>query len=169
MKMANRLLGFVDNLSEWTGRVAGFLMFTLAFIVGYEVVLRYVFDSPTIWAHETAAMFFGAFIMLGGAYTLRHQAHVNMDIIYGRLPARGKAILDIITFVLFFLFCWLLLRDGWNLAWKSLLANEHASTVWAPPVYPLRMMLPVGAFLILLQGLAKLARDVITASTGRVT
>ncbi|MFH1034651.1 MAG: TRAP transporter small permease subunit [Pseudomonadota bacterium] len=161
-----RTLEWIDSLSEWTGRLVSFLIPGLAVVEVYEVVARYFFDCPTIWASELSSMIFGVFILLGGAYTLRQGGHVNMDIVYSRFSPKGRALLDIITFLLFLVFVGVLLWKGWETSWRSLKLLEHDSTEWGPPLYPFKFMLPLGALLLLLQGLAKLARDVQTLLKG---
>jgi TRAP-type mannitol/chloroaromatic compound transport system permease small subunit len=158
----SRVFHFIDLLSEWTGKASAFLVLVLSFLIGYEVVARYLFNRPTIWAHELSAMIFGTYIILGGAYLLSIRGHVNMDLIYDRLSPRKKAFLDIITFWFFAVFCIALVWKGGDTAWYSLKTGEHARTVWSPPLYPIKMVLPIGAFLLLLQGIAKFIRDVIT-------
>ncbi len=92
------LLAGIDWLSESVGKMAGLLIVVLALMVSYDVVKRYFFSAPTVWAQEMSAMLFGTFIMLGGAYTAKENKHVNMDIFYSRFSPRGRAILDIVTF-----------------------------------------------------------------------
>ena len=157
----------VDLVSEWSGRVVCYLIFFLALIVGYEVVARYVFKSPTLWVHELSAMFFGTFIIIGGAYTAMKGGHVNMDVIYGALNPRIRALIDVITIFVAFLFVGVLVWKGWEAAWRSLKLFEHASTQWGPPLYPFRLMLPLGALLLLFQLIAKFIRDIITLITGK--
>lgn len=161
MDFLKKALNVIDAISEWTGKVVSFLIIALAFLVGFEVVMRYVFQSPTLWAGELSIMIFGTFIIIGGAYTLRQNGHVNMDILHSRFPVRIRALVDIITSFLAFSFAIALLWKGGQSALKSIKALEHASTLWAPPLYPFRTMLPIGAFLLLLQLLAKLIRDII--------
>jgi len=84
----------------------------------------------------------------------------------GRFSARGKAIADIITFALFIMFCGMMLAYGGSLAWESLSRFEHSQSAWNPPLYPMKLMIPTGAFLLLLQGIAKLVRDIVTVVTG---
>ena len=159
MRQVRRFLALVDNLNDQVGKIVSMLIIFMVLILVYEVVLRYIFNSPTLWAHETSEYFFGVHFFLGGAYALRHAAHVNVEVIYSRFSPRVRAILDIITSVFFFLICAVLLWKGGAMAWTSLMKLEHTNTVWAPPLYPLKMMIPIGAFLILLQGLAKFIRD----------
>jgi TRAP-type mannitol/chloroaromatic compound transport system permease small subunit len=154
------LLALIDRISESVGKMAGFLILVLALAVGYDVVMRYLFDRPTVWAQELSAMLFGTFIILGGAYTAKEQKHVNMDILYSRFSKRGRATLDIITFfVLTVPFLGVLLWKGGEGAWRSIATLEHDSSQWGPPLYPFRIMLPLGALLFLMQAGAKFIRD----------
>lgn len=165
----SRVLHFIDLLSEWIGKASAFLVLALSFVIGYEVVARYLFNRPTIWAHELSAMVFGAYIVLGGAYLLSAGRHVNMDLIYGFLSPRKKALIDIITFWFFAIFCVALVWKGGDTAWHSIIVREQARTTWSPPLYPIRLVLPIGAFLLLLQGVAKFIRDAITLAKGGET
>lgn len=162
-----RYLRFIDLISEWSGRVVSYLIFFLALLVGYDVVVRYVFNKPTIWGYELSVMFFGTFALLGGAYTALEGGHVNMDVVYGLFPLRIKALLDVITFFIAFAFVGVLVWKGWETAWQSIKILEENSTLWGPPIYPFRTMLPLGAFLLLLQLIAKFIRDLITLITGK--
>jgi TRAP-type mannitol/chloroaromatic compound transport system permease small subunit len=162
-----KCLHIVDLVSDWSGKVVCYLILSLALIVGYEVVARYVFGRPTLWVHELSAMFFGTFIIIGGAYTALQRGHVNMDVIYGSLHPRIRALIDVITVFLAFIFVGVLVWKGWEAAWRSIKLLEHASTQWGPPLYPFRTMLPLGAFLLLLQVIAKFIRDIITLVTGK--
>lgn len=157
-----KTLAWIDTLSDRIGHLVAFLIPLLAGVEVYEVVARYVFNAPTIWACELSSMLFGVFVLLGGAHALRRNGHVNMDIIYSRLTLRGKAWLDILTFPLFLAFIGVLIWKGWESAWRSILLLERDSTQWAPPLYPFKLMLPFGCLLLLLQGLAKLIRDIAT-------
>jgi len=159
MVMIGKFLRGVDAFSQWTGRWVSYLILVLALIVGVEVVARYVFNRPTIWAHELSAMLFGTFIILGGAYTGARGLQVNMDVIYGAQRPRVRALLDVITFFIALGFVGVLVWKGWQSAWKSVRVLEHASTQWGPPIYPFKLMLPVGALMLLAQLTAKFIRD----------
>lgn len=163
-----KILRSIDALSEWTGKAVSFLILGLALVIGYEVVMRYGLNRPTVWVHEFSVMLFGTAMIIGGAYALRFNGHITMDIVYGMFSERGKAILDVITyFALTLPFILVLMWYGGERAWRSLITLEHDSTQWGPPLYPLRIMLPLGAFLLFLQSLAKLARDFVIIFRGR--
>jgi TRAP-type mannitol/chloroaromatic compound transport system permease small subunit len=144
-------------------------MLLLIFVVVFEVVSRYIFRQPSMWAHETSAFIFGGMFLIGGAYGLLTKVHVSMDVLYLRFSTRGRAIVDLVTSLLFFLFCGVLLWVGGQVAWNSIMNRELSATPWAPPIYPLKSAIVFAALLMLLQGLAKFVRDLITAFTGKST
>ena len=149
------------------GKIVCLMILPMVFILIWEVLMRYGFDAPTFWAHETSQYFFGAHFILGGAYALRWGTHVNVEIFYSRFSPRVSAIVDLFTWVLFYLFCGFLLWRGWEAAWLSVSRWEHTYSYWSPPLWPLRLTIPLAATLILLQGITKTVNDVYTAITGR--
>ena len=165
--MLDQILNMIDKISEWTGKTVSFLIFFLALIVGFEVVARYVFGRPTLWAHELSVMMFGTFIIIGGAYTQFKGGHVNMDLVHRLLSTRARALLDMVTFFVALAFLVTLLWVGGKTAIKSVMELEHASTQWGPPIYPFRVMLPLGALLLILQLVAKFIRDLRTFVKGK--
>ncbi len=166
MRKRKSLLSIIDAISEQTGKVASFLIICIVLVLVYEVVMRYVLNQPTIWVHELTQFLFGPYFLFAGAYCLLYKAHVSVDIVYTRFPARMKAIMDLVTSILFFLACVVLVWKGWDMAWTSLSNLETSATTWDPPVYPLKMIIPLSAFLLLLQGLAKFIRDLQSAIKG---
>jgi len=165
--MLDKILSVIDAISEWSGKIVSFLILLLALLIGYEVVVRYIFKSPTLWAHELSSMIFGTFIIIGGAFTALKNSHVNMDLVHRSLRTRSRALLDLLTFFIALAFMLTLLWFGGKSAIKSVMTLEHASTQWAPPLYPFRLMLPLGAFLLILQLIAKFIRNLRTLITGR--
>lgn len=164
MKALNTILRWIDLVNEWIGRVLSIAVFAMFVLVLSEVVRRYFLNAPTVWSNELTQLIFGAYIILSGGFILKFNGHVNVDIFYGRLTAKSKAVLDITTFLVFFLFCGMLLIYGGQLAWESMITLEHSQSAWNPPVYPFKLMIPVGALLLLLQGTAKLIRDILVLS-----
>jgi len=167
MGTLKRILSLIDSMNEWIGKAFSYLVLILAVIVGYEIVMRYGFNRPTIWVNELSAMLFGTFMIIGGAFTARYNGHVGMDIVYGMLSVKKRAILDVISFfILFVPLLGVLVWKGGASAWKSVMILEHDSSQWGPPLYPIRIMLPLGALLFLLQASAKMVRDVIVLFGG---
>ena len=159
------LRGFVNTINvvnDWVGDKLAYFLFGFFVLILLQVMLRYVFNAPTVWASELAQMLFGAYVVLSGGHILRVGGHVNVDIIYSRLSSRGKALIDICTSVLFFLFCGLLLVYGGSMAWDSVMQLETSGSAWDVPVYPLKLTIPLAALLLIFQGLAKLIVDICT-------
>jgi|SaaInl7_200m_RNA_FD_contig_123_15291_length_2224_multi_5_in_2_out_0_2 TRAP-type mannitol/chloroaromatic compound transport system permease small subunit len=150
----------IDKINDKVGEYLSFFLFGFFILLLLEVFLRYVFNSPTVWANELSQMLFGAYAILTGGHIMRIGGHVNVDIVYSRLSTKKKAVLDIITSVLFFLFSGMLLVLGSEMAWDSLSRLEHSESAWNPPIYPIRLMIPLAAILLILQGIAKLIRDI---------
>ena len=159
MKKVAAFCRIIDAVSERVGKGISFLVILMVLLLVYEVIMRYAFNSPTVFAHETSLFLYGTTGMLAGAWVLRHDGHVRMDAIYGRLPLRTRAIIDLATAPLFFLLVVVVLWMGWDMAYFSVKVNEHTQTPWGPPYYPLKLAIPLSAFLMLFQGLAKFIRD----------
>jgi TRAP-type mannitol/chloroaromatic compound transport system permease small subunit len=166
INLVKKVIHGIDLINDRTGKAVSFLIPLLILFETYEVLSRYIFGKPTIWISELSAMLFGAFILIGGGYTLLHGSQANMDIVYGLLPKRTKAILDLITFLFFLVFIGVLLWKGGQMAWQSVVSLEHDSTEWAPPIYYFKLTLPLGALLLLLQGISKFLKDLVILIKG---
>lgn len=167
MRQLKLFIRAVDNLNDKVGSIVCLMILPMMLVLGWEVFMRYGLNAPTFWAHETSQYFFGAHFILGGAFALRWGSHVNVEIFYGLLSPRKKAIVDLFTWLLFYLFCGFMLWRGWEAAWLSITRWERTYSFWGPPLWPLRLTIPVAAALVLLQGLTKTANDVYTAVTGQ--
>jgi len=152
-------LGWIDGLNEWAGFGASFLIIPMTLITTIEVILRYVFNRPTVWVWDVNMMLLGAFTVLTGGYVLLKEGHVTMDVVVLRLSVRTRAIIALITSVLLFFSIGLLVWQGGIAAQESFVMREQMNSIWSPPIYPLKILWPVGAFLLLLQGVATFVRD----------
>jgi len=165
--MLKAILRFIDSQSDWTGRIGSVFIFGILGALLFEIFARYLFNSPTDWAHETSAFIFGSYFLLAGAYVLSIRGHVSIDIVYGRLPVRAQAILNLVTFIFLLLMCITLIWWGGQAALRAWQTGETSNSLWQPPTAPIRMMIPIGAFLLLIQGIAKFIRNLNTAITGK--
>ena len=136
----------------------------------YEVIARFAFNSPTNWLHESMFLMYGMQYMIAGAYAYQCDQHVRVDVFYVKFSTRGKAIADIITSVFFFIFVFTLLFTSWRFAMDSFNpggVGEVSFTEWGVQYWPVKLMMPIGATLLLLQGISKLIKDVIILTRGR--
>jgi len=157
----------IDSISEWSGKIVSFLAIAFCLVILYEVVARYIFNAPTIWAHEISLALYGVYVVLLGAFILLGGGHVNVDIIYNRFSPRRKAIIDLFTWLIFFLWVGVAVWKGWQMGLVSLSFQEHIESPFGCPVYPVKLAVPLGLLLIFLQGLAKYIRTATFALTGR--
>lgn len=153
-----QLVWFIDRVSGWSGHFLAFWSVLAVFAYYYEVIARYVFNSPTNWVHESMFLMFGMLYVLSGAFALREGSHVRVDVLYQYLPRRARASLDVITSVFFFIFVIAMLWTGWTFASDAIAMGEVSFTEWAIQYWPVKLAIPVGAALILVQGLARVIR-----------
>lgn len=167
MRQAGLFIRLVNNLNDWQGKLFSTFIYVIVFVLVYEVVMRYIWGSPTIWAHEFSQFFYAAHFMMAGPFALRWGAHVNIELLYNRFPLRTRAIVDLFTWTLFYLLMGVMLYHGWQIAWHSVRAMETSESVWGPPVWPVMLTVPLASALMLLQGTTKTIKDAYTAITGR--
>jgi len=159
--MAKRaFLQAVDFLNDRSGKVFSILYLPLMVIVVIEVVLRYFFNRPTIWAWDVNIQLFAFLIVFGAGYTLLKGGHVRMDVFVVRLSPRKRALIDLLMSFIFFICIGALFWQSCDQASQSIQSSERFATIWAPPIYPLRIAIPIGVMLFLLQGVAKFIRDI---------
>lgn len=168
MQKVNRLLSIIDAISEWSGKLVSWLVLVLTMVLGYEIVMRYVFNAPTKWSFDISYMIGGSYFILGEAYTLLKKKHVRIDIFYSRFSPRKKALVDILFYLLFFFPLWggllYVLIPYVSLSWE--LGERSMQGYWMPVIYPFKTVMPVAIFLFLLQGIAEFIRCVMALGKG---
>ena len=163
-----KILSFIDSINEWTGRLFSWVIAVLLILVVLEVIFRRFFHSPIIWHIEVTVQLYAFNFLIVAAFTLLHKAHVSIDILYAKFSKRTKAILDVITYSIFFFpFLFVLLHQGIKYAAKSWAIYERTWGVSNLPLYPIKTVIPLMAFLVLLQGVAIFVRQIHTAIKGR--
>jgi len=156
-----RLLQIIDSISEYTGRWVSWLCILIVLIGVYEVVMRYFFNSPTMWGYQILCILGGTFSVIGWAYTHLHHEHIRVDVFYHKFSTRRKKIIDIIcallfTFPLLVSLTYIAVCNMWQ-AWLT--GEVMAETYWYPPAGPYRTVVAIGLFLFLLQSIAEFIRD----------
>jgi TRAP-type mannitol/chloroaromatic compound transport system permease small subunit len=157
----------VDRISKICGWLGAPLPFICAFIILYEIIMRTIFESPTPWVAETTAMLCAACYFLGGAWNIKIDGHIRVDIIYSRLSPRVRAGFSCLNFAFFALYIGFMLRVIWPYMVQSIQLNESSYTFWNPLMWPLKIVMFIGFALVMLQGLANFGRDLHFLITGR--
>ncbi|MCC7273130.1 MAG: TRAP transporter small permease subunit [Alphaproteobacteria bacterium] len=150
----------VDRLSVAVGVLAAWLIAPLVAALCWEVVARYVFGAPTIWAYEIGYLLTGSGWLLGMAYALARGAHIRIDIVYANFPPRARAMVDVVGYLLLLLpfLVWIVttLDDRALQAFRS---GEHTGqSAWNPPLWPFRTVFFVAFLLLALQVAAEAMR-----------
>jgi TRAP-type mannitol/chloroaromatic compound transport system permease small subunit len=160
----------IDGISAWTGRLFAWLVIPLTVLIVYEVFTRRFLNAPTIWTFELSNFLYGAHFMLVAAYGLLNKSHVCIDLFVMRGSKRTAVILDLFCyFLLFFPFIIVILYHGFVFAKDSWASWETSWSVWGPPLYPIKTVIPVTAFLLLIQGISEVIKKVILLKTGEET
>src|SRR5260221_9013205 len=163
-----RFLHAIDGISTWVGKAAAWLIVALMAVVCIEVFKRYLLNAPTAWIFDLDNMLYGSLFMLCGAYTLAQNAHVRGDFLYSSMRPRTQAALDLLLYFVFFLpGIAALIYAGADYAGDSWRIGEHSNvTAEGPPVYHFKTVIPVAGALVMLQGVAEIARCFVTLRTG---
>ena len=163
-----KLLHTIDGISTWVGKTAAWLIIVLMLVVCVEVFKRYIMNMPTAWIFDLDNMLYGTLFMLCGAYTLAQNAHVRGDFLYSSMRPRMQAGLDLVLYFVFFIpGIAALIYAGYTFAADSWAINEHSNvTANGPPVYQFKAMIPLAGALVMLQGVAEIARCVVCLQTG---
>ncbi|CAB5106467.1 TRAP-type transport system, small permease component, predicted N-acetylneuraminate transporter [Olavius algarvensis associated proteobacterium Delta 3] len=174
----NHILYFIDRLSAWMGKAFAWCILVLCLATTYEVFVRYVLRAPTSWAFDISYIMYGTLFMMAGAYALSRNAHVRGDFVYRLWPPRIQAGIELVLYFLFFFPGMLaLIYAGIDYAaesWSFLpygpdgpIGEISINSPAGVPVFTLKTILPISAFLLLLQGIAESIRCVQCLKTGK--
>ena len=154
------IVGNIDILNNWVGKLTCLMLVPVIFAMIYEVVARKVFIAPTDWAYDTSRMFSGAMFMLGAGYALMRGVHIRADFLFRNWSPRTQALVDGALYLLFYfpamLFFFWVSTEYTIKAWVTW--ERSMDTALMAPLAPARTAMPVGALLLLLQGVAEFLR-----------
>lgn len=155
-----RIASHIDRTNEWIGRVVYWLTLAMVLIGAYNALVRYLdrFINLGLSSNtyiELQWYMFGLVFLLGAAYTLKHDAHVRVDILISRLTPRGRAWINLAGTLLFLIpFCVFVLWTSWPIVRNSWLVGEMSSDPGGLPRYPIRTVIPAAFVLLLMQGVS---------------
>ena len=157
-----RAVRALDQVNLWAGKLVAWLVIPMVMSLVWEVVARYLFNAPTVWAYDMTYILYGTFFMIGSGYTLMRSGHIRTDMFYGNWSVRTQGWVDAVCYVLFFFpaiiaFLWV----TWPFFMSSFARGERVvSSPWMPIIYPLKFMMPLTCVLLLIQGVAELLRSI---------
>ena len=152
----DRLVHGIETMNELIGRMVGWLMLGLVVLVTLDVISRYLFNTGAVAVQETEWWLFSIIFLMGAGYTFLHQGHVRVDIIYSRLSDRRKDWVDLsCAFMFLFPMCVLVIVTSFYFIEASWEVGEFSPDPGGlPAYYVLKAFIPLGFFLLALQGLA---------------
>lgn len=153
---------YVDLINRTLGRLTMYLIFVMMAILLFATVSRSIFDTPLIWAMEMAQFTMAAYYLLGGGYSLQLDAHVRMDVLYDRWTPKRRAFTDSITAFCLVFYLIALLYGGMSSTEYALEYGQKNYSAWAPYMAPIKIIMTLGIFLMLLQAVAIFFRDLAT-------
>lgn len=158
--MINRFIYGIDQLSKTVGHAFAWCIIILTLGTSYEVFVRYVLDDPTSWAFDFSYLMYGALFFMAGAYTLSRGGHVRGDFIYRMWRPRTQGIMELSLYILFFFPGVLaLVIAGWQYGYEAFKIREvSVNSPAGIPVWQLKFLIPFGAGLLVLQGIAEVLR-----------
>jgi len=155
-----KFLNFVDKMNLWIGRVFAFLILFLVLAIMVEVVSRYFFNAPTRWSNEISQYLLTGVVMLGAGFCLVYDGHVRVDILHRNFSPGTKAVVDLISFLLIFMFVTAMVWKGGELCYDAFIHDKRSMTILEMPLFPSMVLVPIGGLLLGLQGLVRAVRAV---------
>jgi TRAP-type mannitol/chloroaromatic compound transport system permease small subunit len=151
----------LEDFTRKEGEISSFLIYPLLAIVVYEVFMRYAFNAPTSWGFEATTFLYGLHYMFGMAYTDVYDGHVRVDIFTALTSQKIQALIKVITNLAFFMPVMIFMTLwSFKFAYVSTKGLEVNSTSWAPPIWPLKIMMAICFLFLLLQGIANLIKEI---------
>lgn len=144
-------LKWIDSISEFTGLIGGILLPLATTFITYEVLMRFIFKSPSIWVIEISTYLVMISTLFCIAYALKLDYHIRVDFFTNMIPKRSKLILDIVTGLICLVFCFYLVREGSKLVIDAFNLKESTATILRLPRFILLGFIPFGGLLFGLQ------------------
>ena len=143
-------MNYYNKLVKYSGYLASALFIAIGFIVSYEVIMRYLFNSPTIWVNEVSRFLQIWATNLALTNSFHKKDFIRITVIYDRLNENGKKILDFISFIFILIFSSFVVYYGWIIAYDSLKVGRTSSTILDVPSFLTELAIPLCfAFLVL--------------------
>jgi TRAP-type mannitol/chloroaromatic compound transport system permease small subunit len=152
----------VDRLNERVGRIANLAILLSCLVSASNALSRYGFDLSDNWPLELQWYLFAVAVMFGASYTFQRNEHVRVDLIYGHVSEKAQYWIDILGIMIFLLpgcvfFAWISWNSLFLPSWQIL---EQSNNAGGLPRYPIKIVVPLGFFLLALQGASELIKRV---------
>ena len=161
-RIAKSFVRIVDRINYFVGRIMMYSIFFLIAVLMYSIIAKQAFLIPPFWTLEVAQFTLVAYYLLGGAYSIQLGANVRMDLFYSEWSDRKKAWMDSITVLLLMFYLGVMLFGGIESMLYSIKYNQHSASMWRPAIWPIKAIMCTGIFMMLLQAISELIKDIAT-------
>jgi len=149
----------IDGVNRFVGRAMMYSIFVMMAILLWSSISK-TFFLPSLWTLEMAQFAMVAYYILGGPYSIQLGSNVRMDLFYGDWTPRRKAWFDAITIFLLIFYLGVLLYGGLSSTGYSLEYGERSATAWRPYLWPIKIIMCIGIFMMLMQAIAEFFKDI---------
>ena len=153
---------YVEKVNRAIGRCSMYLIFAMLGVLLYSSFSKTVF-LPAHWTLETAQFLMVAYYLLGGSYSMQLGDHVRMDLLYTTWKPRTRSLVDSVTVLFLIFYLCLLLYGGYSSTSYAIEYGEQSYSAWAPYMAPVKVVMTFGVFMMLLQAVATLFKDIAAA------
>ena len=155
-------MNIIDKINKIISNIVSYLVIILILELVYDTVMRYVFNIAVEWSFDISYMLYGIIFMLAIPHVDYLNKHVRIEIFYNRFSKRLKSIVDIIGYILIYIPISIsLLIFGWKFFYISYKIKETSgASMWSPPIYPFKFIIPLTGFLFLLHTLSRLIKTI---------
>jgi TRAP-type mannitol/chloroaromatic compound transport system permease small subunit len=161
LSFAGKFVRTVDAVNYRMGRIMMYFIFVMVAILLWSSISK-TFLLPSLWTLELAQFAMVAYYILGGPYSMQQGAHVRMDLFYGDWSARKKAQIDAITVLFLIFYLGVMLYGAYDSTSYSFQYGERSPTAWRPYLWPIKVVMFFGIFMMLLQSISELFKDIAT-------
>lgn len=161
------ITAFLDKVSYWTARLACLITLLIMAALVREIVGRYFFNAPSLWVNEINQYLLCVLTMMGGAYCVFTDAHIRVDILWRRFSLKTQSVVELLTAVFPIVFLGIITWLGFVDSWEAIVKDKRSMSILAMPLWPSILAVPLGTGLMLLQFIARLARDILQLVTGK--
>lgn len=152
--------GILDRLSLFMGRVTMLLIVSLVLVMFYEVIARYVFEHPTLWANELSLWMAGGIFLFSGLYAMQQRSHIRIYLLYDMMPRNVQRLCDTFSTLLIAGFAFIMVWGSYNEARDKFMRWETFGTAFDPPIpATLKPLIIVFICLVALQAIVNLIND----------
>ncbi|GFE65472.1 TRAP transporter small permease subunit [Litoreibacter roseus] len=152
--------GWVDAFTWRFSRLAMILPAVIVAIMFYEVLMRYVFERPTLWVNEASLWMGGMVYLFSGLYAMQQRSHIRIFILYDVVPLPLRRLFDIVSMFCVIIFCFAVIWGGFGEAWAKMMRWERFGTAWDPPIpATMKPLILFTLFVVTVQAVSNLIMD----------